>query len=174
MPTLRRMVDTCVNTERSWSVLALVAWVVSRRMQWGRWIYAIGGNQEGARRAGIPVDRVLISVYVISGLSAGFAAVITCGRTDVGSPTAGRLAELDAIAAVIIGGASFLGGRGNVMNAIVGALVIGVIRNGLNLLGIEPAYQLVFIGLVVIIAVELDVLRGWIERRFRTMKGVAP
>ncbi len=93
---------------------------------WGRWIYAVGGNPEAAVRNGIPVPAVLISVYVLCGLLAGVAALLTMGKGNAGSPMAGSLAELDAIAAVIIGGASFLGGRGRVLNAITGALMIAV------------------------------------------------
>ena len=88
--------------------------LLTTRLVWGRWIYAVGGNPEAARRAGIPVNAVLVSVYVLSGLAAGVAAIITAGRLNAGSPTFGELAELDSIAAVVIGGASFLGGRGNV------------------------------------------------------------
>lgn len=151
------------------AILALATWVLTRWMQWGRWIYAIGDNPEAAVRMGIPVDRVLISVYVLSGIGAGFAALIVAGRTNAALPTAGELAELDAIGAVIIGGASFLGGRGNVMNVIVGALTIGVIRNGLNLLNVDPFWQLIAIGTVIVLAVQLDVLRTRFEDRLRLM-----
>lgn len=147
-------------------VLAVFALLLTTQTQWGRWIYAVGGNPEGAVKAGIPVDRVLVSVYLLSGLFAGFAATIIAGRTNSGYPTAGLLTELDAIAAVIIGGASFFGGRGGVVNALVGALVIAVIRNGLNLAGVDPNIQLIAIGGVVIGAVALDVLRTRLERRF--------
>jgi ribose transport system permease protein len=152
------------------AVLAALAIIVTRRLKWGRWIYAVGGDKEAARRTGIPVDRVLISVFVISGLMAGFAGVLTAGRTDAGFPTAGELEELTAIAAVIIGGASFFGGRGTVINVIVGALIIGVIQNGLNLLNVNVYYQLVATGVIVVIAVELDVLRRRLEQRFRTLQ----
>ena len=114
--------------------VAILVAVLLTRIVWGRWIYAVGGNPDAARRTGIPVDAVLISVYVLSGLMAGIAAIVTSGRLNAGSPTFGQLAELDCIAAVVIGGASFLGGRGIVGNALVGALMIGVIRNGMNLL----------------------------------------
>ncbi len=152
-------------------VLALVLFVVMQRTQWGRWIYAIGGNPDAAARAGIPVGRVLISVYVLCGLAAGFAGLVVAGRTDAGSPTAGNLAELDSIAAVIIGGAAFAGGRGTVVNALVGALAIGVIRNAMNLMSIEPFWQLVVLGAVILVAVEFDVLRGHLEERVRTLRG---
>ncbi len=143
------------------------------RIVWGRWIYVVGGNPEGARRLGIPRNWVLISVYVCSGLLAGVAAIVTSGRLNAGSPTFGDLAELDAIAAVVIGGASFLGGRGHVGHALVGAFMIGVIRNGMNLLNIEAYLQLIVIGVVIVIAVESDVLRGRLESRFRVLKAAA-
>jgi ribose transport system permease protein len=152
------------------AVLAALAIILTRRLKWGRWIYAVGGDKEAARRTGIPVDRVLISVFVISGLMAGFAGLLTAGRTDAGFPTAGELSELTAIAAVIIGGASFFGGRGTVINVIVGALIIGVIQNGLNLLNVNVYYQLVATGVIVVVAVELDVLRRRLEQRFRTLQ----
>jgi ribose transport system permease protein len=147
--------------------LAVAAWILLSRSQWGRWIYAVGGNPEGARKMGIPVDRVLLSAYVLCGLAAGVAGVLVAGRTDAGSPTAGQLLELDAITAVIIGGASFLGGRGRVANVIAGALIIGVIRNGLDLLDVSPFWQLIAIGVLVILSLELDVLRGRIETSLR-------
>jgi ribose transport system permease protein len=151
-------------------VLAVVIGIFSKRMVWGRWIFAVGGNPEAARRTAIPVNRVLISVYAISGLLAGIGAVLASGRSDAGSPNFGQLAELDSIAAVVIGGASFMGGRGNVGNAIVGALTIGVIRNGMNLLNVDAFLQLIVIGLVIVAAVELDVIRGAVEARVRLLR----
>ena len=148
--------------------IALLVFLLTTRIVWGRWIYAVGGSPEAARRTGIPVNGVLISVYVLSGLMAGIAGIITAGRLNAGSPTFGDLAELDSIAAVVIGGASFLGGRGTVMNALVGALMIGVIRNGMNLLAVDAFFQLIVIGIVIVLAVEADVLRGHLETRFRT------
>ena len=154
--------------------LALAALVLTTRLVWGRWIYAVGGSREAARRAAIPVNGVLISVYVLSGLAAGVAACITSGRLNAGSPTFGELAELDAIAAVVIGGASFLGGRGNVGNALIGALMIGVIRNGMNLLDVDAFLQPIVIGMVILVAVELDVVRGRFEERFRVLQAAGP
>lgn len=148
--------------------LALVLGTLLGRTQWGRWIYAVGGNPEGARRAGIPADGVILSVYVLCGLLAGIAAILVAGRTDSASPQAGQLLELDSITAVIIGGASFVGGRGRVVNVLAGALIIGVIRNGLDLLGVSPFWQLIAVGTLVIVSLELDVLRGRLERRLRT------
>jgi ribose transport system permease protein len=152
------------------AVVAIAVALLLTRVVWGRWIYAVGGNPEGARRAGIPQRGVLMSVYLLSGLLAGVAAIITAGRLGAGSPTFGDLAELDSIAAVVIGGASFLGGRGNVGHALVGALMIGVIRNGMNLLDIEAFIQLIVIGVVIVLAVESDVVRGRLERRFRVLR----
>jgi ribose transport system permease protein len=153
--------------------VAAVVLLVTRGLVWGRWIYAVGGNPEAAVRNGIPVQSVLVSVYVVCGFLAGVAALLMMGKGDAGSPTSGALAELDAIAAVIIGGASFLGGRGSVLNALTGALVIAVLRNGLNLLGIDPNWQYIATGAVIVIAVELDVLRGQLESRFRSLQAVS-
>jgi ribose transport system permease protein len=150
--------------------LAALGLLLTTRMVWGRWIYAVGGNPDGARRAAIPVNRVIVSVYVLSGFAAGVAALITSGRLNGGSPTFGELAELDTIAAVVIGGASFLGGRGTIGNALIGALMIGVIRNGMNLLNVDAFLQPIVIGIVIVIAVELDVVRGLLERRLRTLQ----
>lgn len=153
--------------------VALLATLLLRNLVWGRWIYAVGGSPEGARRVGIPRNRVLVSVYILSGTLAGVAAIVTSGRLNAGSPTFGALAELDAIAAVVIGGASFLGGRGHVGHALVGALMIGVIRNGMNLLNVEAFLQMIVIGVVIFIAVESDVIRGRLEARFRVLKAAA-
>lgn len=151
-------------------ILAVVIAIFSKRMVWGRWIFAAGGNSDAAIRAAIPVSWVIASVYAISGLLAGVGAVLASGRANAGSPNFGQLAELDSIAAVVIGGVSFLGGRGNVGNAIVGALIIGVIRNGMNLLNVDAFLQLIVIGLVIAIAVELDVIRSALEGRLRVLR----
>ena len=147
--------------------LAVVVLILTVKLVWGRWLYAVGGNPDAARRAGIPVNRVLITVYALSGLAAGFGGLLTAGLTNAGSPNYGQLAELDAIAAVIIGGAAFAGGRGHVGNALVGALTIGVIRNALNLHNVDAFFQLMVIGVVILLAVEADVIRGHLESRFR-------
>jgi ribose transport system permease protein len=152
------------------AALSIALGAMLGRTQWGRWIYAVGGNPDGARRAGLPVDRILLSVYGLSGLMAGVAAILIAGRTDSASPLAGQLLELDAITAVIIGGASFLGGRGRVLNVLAGALIIGVIRNGLDLLSVSPFWQLIAIGALVILSLELDVLRGRLETRLRASR----
>ena len=154
------------------AAIAAGALVLTTRMVWGRRIYSVGGSPEAALRMGLPVGATLVSVYVLSGLMAGVGALLTAGRTGAGAPTFGALAELDAIAAVVIGGASFLGGRGHVGNAIVGALMIGVIRNGMNLLNVDSFFQPMVIGVVIVVAVELDVIRGRLEERFRLMQAL--
>jgi ribose transport system permease protein len=149
---------------------ALAAVLLTTYLVWGRWLYAVGGNPDAARRTGIPVKRVLIGVYVLSGLMAAVGGLVTAGLTNAGSPTFGDGAELDSIAAVIIGGAAFAGGRGHVGNALVGAFTIGVIRNALNLHAVNAFYQLMVIGVVILVAVEADVLRGHVEERFRVAR----
>lgn len=148
-------------------VVGFSVWMLLNRVVWGRWIYAVGGNPEAARRTAIPSSAILISVYMFSGLAAGIAGLLTAGRTNAGAPTFGNLAELDAIAAVIIGGASFLGGRGKVSHALIGAMMIGVIRNAMNLANLDSFFQLIVLGLVILIAVESDVVRGRLEDRLR-------
>ena len=150
--------------------VAAILFVMTRTMVWGRWIYAVGGRPDAAVRMGIPVSWVLVSTYVISGTCAGIGAVLLAGRTDAGSPLFGNLLELDTIAAVIIGGASFLGGRGHLGNALIGAIMIGVIRNALNLMNVNIFFQLIVIGVVIVIAVESDVLRNYLEGRVRVVQ----
>ena len=135
------------------------------RTQTGRYIYAIGGNPEAARLSGIKVDRVLIIVYTISGLMAGLAGLVMVGRVNSAFPLAGVTYELDAIAAVIIGGASFLGGVGTVAGTLIGAMIIAVLRNGLNLLNVSADSQMALIGIVIIAAVYVDVLRQRKKRK---------
>lgn len=125
----------------------------------GRHIYAIGGNTAAARLSGINVDKTLVIVYSLSGLMAGLAALVLAGRTNSGYPNAGVGYELDAIAAVIIGGASFSGGVGTVWGTLIGVLLMAVLRNGLVLLKVPTEWQIVAIGLVIIGAVFIDVLR---------------
>jgi ribose transport system permease protein len=125
----------------------------------GRHIYAVGGNTAAARLSGINVDRTLVTVYALSGLMAGVAALMLAGRTNAGFPNAGLGYELDAIAAVIIGGASFAGGSGTIGGTAIGVILIAVLRNGLVLLNVPIEWQTVAIGLVIIGAVYVDVLR---------------
>jgi ribose transport system permease protein len=150
--------------------VAVAVLVMTRFMVWGRWIYAVGGRPEAAVQMGIPVKGVLVSTYIISGVCAGIGAIILAGRTEAGSPLYGNLLELDTIAAVIIGGASFLGGRGHLGHALVGAVTIGVIRNALNLRNVDPYFQMIAIGVIIVLAVEADVLRNYLEGRVRVMR----
>lgn len=152
------------------SGVVTLAVVLAKYMVWGRWLYAVGGDPQAARGMGIPVRGVLISAYLISGLCAGIGAILLAGRTGAASPLYGDLLELDTIAAVIIGGASFLGGRGHIGHALVGALMIGVIRNALNLLNVDVFFQMIAIGLIIVLAVEADVLRNRLEARARTLQ----
>jgi ribose/xylose/arabinose/galactoside ABC-type transport system permease subunit len=130
-----------------------------RKTAVGRHVVAVGGNPQAARVSGINVDRILVLVYALSGFFAGLAALLLAGRTDSGFPNAGIGAELDAIAAVIIGGASFFGGRGTVLGVFAGVLIMGLLRNGLNLMNVSVFWQQLMIGLIIILAVYIDVLR---------------
>lgn len=141
------------------AVTAFALWFFLNRTNVGRHVYAIGGNPQAARVSGINVDRVLIYVYMICGFFAGLAGLLLAGRTDSGFPNAGIGSELDAIAAVIIGGASFFGGRGNIGGVLAGVLIIGLMRNGLNLNNVSVFWQQILIGVVIIGAVYIDVLR---------------
>lgn len=142
-------------------VIALYAVVAMfmRRTPTGRHIYAVGGNPRAAQYAGIDVDRLLVLVYVLSGALAGVAGVLLAGRVNSAYPTAGLGAELDSIAAVIIGGASFFGGRGTPGGVFLGAVIMGLVRNGLNLMNVSVFWQQVLIGLIILLAVYVDVLR---------------
>jgi len=154
--------------------VALLVLVMAKAMVWGRWIYAVGGRPEAAVQMGIPVKWVLVSTYVMSGLCCGVGAILLAGRTEASSPLYGNLLELDTIAAVIIGGASFLGGRGHLGHALIGAVMIGVIRNALNLMNVDVFFQMIAIGLIIVVAVEADVLRNHLEARVRVAQAGKP
>lgn len=141
------------------AVCAVGLWFFLERTDMGRHIFAIGGNPQAARVSGINVDRTLVVVYIISGFFAGLGGLLLAGRTDSGFPNAGIGIELDAIAAVIIGGASFFGGRGTVLGVLAGVLIMGILRNGLNINNVSAFWQQILIGLVIIVAVYVDVLR---------------
>lgn len=137
-----------------------VLWFVLERTRYGRHIYAIGGNREAARLAGVRVRRILVSVYVISGVMAGIAGVMFAARVRSGQVTAGEGYELDAITAVILGGTSLFGGKGRILGTLIGALIIGVLSNGLILMGVPFYTQLIVKGTVVVLAVAIDFLKG--------------
>jgi len=136
-----------------------LVWLFLNHARQGRHIFAIGGNPQAARVSGVPVDRTLVLAYALCGLLAGFAGLLIAGRTNSGFPAAGTGDELYAIAAVIIGGASFFGGRGTVLGVFAGVLVIGMLRNLLNLNQVPSFWQQVAIGVVIIGVVAFDVFR---------------
>jgi fructose transport system permease protein len=125
---------------------------------WGKHVYAVGNNPEAARLTGVPVRRVLLSVYTVAGLVYGIAALLLVARTEVGDPKAGQTDNLDSITAVVLGGTSLFGGRGAVLGALIGALIVGVFRNGLQLMGVPSIYQILITGILVILAVTVDQL----------------
>ncbi|MFV2061917.1 MAG: ABC transporter permease [Chloroflexota bacterium] len=137
----------------------VLVWVFLQHMRSGRHIYAIGGNPQAARVSGVKVDRTLVLAYALCGMLAGFAGLLLTGRTNSGFPNAGIGLELTAISAVIIGGASFFGGRGTVLGVLAGVLVIGMLRNLLNLSNVQVFWQQVLIGVVIIAVVAFDVFR---------------
>ena len=141
-------------------VTYLVVTVMLHTSVFGRHVYAIGGDERVARLEGIPVDRQKIKIYMLSGFLAALAAVVMTGRLAATPPSVAQGIELQAIAAVIIGGVSFVGGRGIVLTALIGALIMAMITNGLNILGISSIYQQVLIGVVIIVAVWLDNLKS--------------
>ena len=124
----------------------------------GRHVYAVGNNPEAARLTGIATRRVLLGVYVLAGVLYGIAALLSVARTGVGDPNAGQTENLDAITAVVLGGTSLFGGRGAVLGSLVGALIVGVFRNGLTLMGVSSVYQILVTGILVILAVATDQL----------------
>ncbi|MBG6191805.1 ribose transport system permease protein [Arthrobacter sp. CAN_A212] len=140
-------------------VAGLVAAFILNFTVMGRYMYAVGGNREAARLSGVPVRKVLVTVFALSGLFAAVAGLLLSGRLDSAQPQAASGYELDAIAAVVIGGASLAGGVGRITGTLVGALVLVVIRNGLNLLNVSSFWQQVVIGVVIAVAVGIDSLR---------------
>ena len=143
--------------------------VFLNRTPLGRQIYCVGGNPEAARLSGIPSKTVLTFVYTLSGFMCGLAGVVLCGRVAVANANSGATYDNDAIAACILGGASFTGGKGTIWGTLVGCLLMAVIRNGLNLLGASNDVQYIVIGAVIIIAVAIDVTRNKVEARARKM-----
>jgi fructose transport system permease protein len=155
---------TIGNAEITYGVPAMfvlfgIAWYALTQTTWGRHVFAVGDNLEAARLMGIKTKRVLLSVYVVAGLTYGIAAMLLVARTELGDPNAGQTSEnLDAITAVVLGGTSLFGGRGTLIGTLIGAIVIGVFRNGLTLIGVEVVWQYFVTGLLVILAVSVDQL----------------
>jgi fructose transport system permease protein len=155
---------TVRNTDITYGVVLMfvlfgIAWFALTQTAWGRHVYAVGDNLEAARLMGIKINRVLLSVYVLAGLTYGIAAMLLAARTELGDPNAGQTTEnLDAITAVVLGGTSLFGGRGSVIGTLIGAVVVGVFRNGLTLIGVEVVWQYFVTGILVILAVSVDQL----------------
>lgn len=136
--------------------LYLVTWLWLRETAPGRHIYAVGNSPEATRLTGIPTDRVLLGVYVLAGVFYGIASLLSVARTGAGDPNAGQTENLDAITAVVLGGTSLFGGRGIILGTLVGAMIVGVFRNGLTLMGVSSVYQILVTGILVILAVATD------------------
>ncbi|WP_018247411.1 ABC transporter permease [Orenia marismortui] len=136
--------------------LLAVSYVVLKKTPFGRYVYAIGGNEKATELSGINTDKIKIGVYAISGFLASVSGIILASRLNSAQPTAGTGYELDAIAAVVLGGTSLAGGQGGIVGTIIGALIIGILNNGLNLLNVSSFYQLVAKGAVILIAIFLD------------------
>lgn len=137
-------------------VVLIIAWYILSQTRYGRYVYALGGNEDSARLSGINTDKIKTLVYVICGITAALSGVITTSRVGSASPNAGLGFELDAIAAVVLGGTSLAGGEGTVVGTIIGAMIIGVLNNGLNLAGVSAYYQSIVKGLVILLAVLID------------------
>ena len=142
-------------------LIAAAVWYMLNRTAFGRHIYATGDDPEAARLAGIDTRRVLLSVYAIAGLICALGAWVLIGRIGAISPTSGGTANLDSITAVVIGGTSLFGGRGSVVGTLIGALIVGVFRNGLALAGLDALWQEFTVGILIVVAVGLD---QWIRR----------
>ena len=138
------------------AVLALVVWVVLNKTPLGEYFLAVGGNQEASRIAGVPVSLTKIASYVISGGLASVAGLILVGRLGAADPTLGNLWELDAIAAAAIGGASLMGGKGSIVGTLLGAIILGSLRNGLTLMNVQAFYQLLATGIIILVAMLID------------------
>jgi fructose transport system permease protein len=138
--------------------LYLGVWFWLRETAAGRHVYMVGNNPEATRLVGIPTDRVLLGVYVLAGVFYGIASLLSVARTGVGDPNAGQTENLDAITAVVLGGTSLFGGRGVILGTLIGAVVVGVLRNGLTLMGVASVYQVLITGILVIAAVAVDQL----------------
>jgi fructose transport system permease protein len=136
--------------------LYLVTWLWLRETAPGRHVYAVGNSPEATRLTGIPTERVLLGVYVLAGVFYGLASLLSVARTGAGDPNAGQTENLDAITAVVLGGTSLFGGRGVILGTLIGALIVGVFRNGLTLMGVSSVYQILVTGILVILAVATD------------------
>ena len=144
-------------------ILIIVISFLLGKTKFGTYVYAIGGNREAARLSGVPIKKVEIAVFTISGVLSAFAGLVLCSRMYSGQPSVGSGYELDAIAACVLGGTSMSGGKGRISGTIFGAMVIGIISNGLNLIGVSSYWQLIVKGLIIACAVLLDSQKGKIS-----------
>ncbi len=156
---MRHLLGVVPNAVILMVILLIVAHLVLSRSRFGLHTYAVGGNKEAALRAGIPVSRTLIAVYMVSATFAAFAGVLYGTRFTNGAANAGEALLLDSIAAVVIGGASLFGGAGSVVGTLIGALIIAVLANGLVIMNINPFWQFIAVGVVIIVAVLIDQAR---------------
>lgn len=140
-------------------ILVILCYLIMNKTRLGRHMYAVGGNPEAAKFSGINIKKVKFFAYTFSGLMAAFAGVVLASRMFSGQPTAGEAAELDAIAAVVLGGTSMTGGYGRIGGTVIGALIIGVLSNGLNLMGVSSFWQYIVKGIVILVAVYADVIK---------------
>ena len=138
--------------------LFLLFWFILSQTTLSRHIYAVGNNPEATRLTGINTGRLLLIVYTVAGFLYGIAAMLLVARTGVGDPNAGQTDNLSSITAVVLGGTSLFGGRGAILGTLVGVLIVGVIRNGLQLIGVGAVYQILVTGVLVIVAVAVDQL----------------
>ena len=141
-------------------ILIVIFIILLNKTKFGTYIYAVGGNRESAHLSGVPIKKVEIMAYTISGFLAAFAGLVLCSRMFSGQPSAGTGYEMDAIAACVLGGVSMSGGIGRISGTIIGAIVIGIISNGLNLMGVSSFWQLVVKGMIILIAVLIDSQKG--------------
>jgi len=140
-------------------ILFFIAWFVLSKTRFGMHVYAVGGNEHATNLSGVSVPKTKIAIYTLAGFMCSIAAIITLGRMNGAIATVGDGYELDAIASVAIGGASMSGGKGKMWGTFIGAMILQVIRNGMNFLQVSPYYQKMVIGLVIIVAVGIDCVR---------------
>lgn len=155
-------------------VIALIGSIILNRTAFGRWLYASGGNERAAELSGVPVKKVQVSVYMLSGICASVAGLILSSELTSAGPTAGTSYELTAIAAVVIGGAALTGGRGNIRGTLVGAFVIGFLSDGLVIIGVSAYWQTVFTGAVIVLAVLLNAIQYRPRARLSSPAGGSP
>ena len=139
-------------------LVIILVWIMMNRTKFGRYVLAMGGNAEAARVSGINVDKMRYGVYMVGGFCTGIAAVVMTARTASAQVSAGQNMEMDAIAAVVIGGTAMSGGNANVWGTMFGCLIVGIVNNGLNLLGVDSNWQVIAKGVLILFAVIIDTL----------------